>query len=505
MAILNSVLAFLGAAPTAVTPHVAAPGSMWHLLILKTFSFVVDYGWRIVVFTVLLKLVLSPLDFYQRYKMNKNQKITERLKPTMEKIQKQYGGDKQAFSQKQMELNRKEGYSYFSSCLPMIVTLVVFITLWLSMQTIAEYMTFKEYTTMYDEYQYVYSQVYDPVDEQNPTAEEAKLQPIAEKIGQDVVYQMYYYGLDEGYTATLRKNIAESEEYKDIVPEGFELPEDFKLMREGTKRIDKVQASFLWIKNIWAPDVPWGDQAILSWDAFVKGVDEYKNASTSKLSTDQQAKAFNRNMYEQVMGKLLNDKTRSRTNGYLILPILVVVLSVASQLMSMFQQKRAGQVNAKGGVATSMKVMMIIMPIMMAIFAVQYASIFALYMTVNSATTLFFNFTFTGLIRLIDRRRQTRNHGIATGSTRTVSYKQSPIIHYVKGANPNAGAREAVVASSDAGANVVADGKSGKASKADKKSKKSAGPSVRTVQRGGRPDPNDLMGVDMSSKSDKEK
>ncbi|MDE6401281.1 MAG: YidC/Oxa1 family membrane protein insertase, partial [Clostridiales bacterium] len=493
MAILNSVLAFLGAAPIAVTPQVAAPGSMWHLLILKTFAFVVDYGWRIVVFTVLLKLVLSPLDFYQRYKMNKNQKITERLKPTMEKIQKQYGGDKQAFSQKQMELNRKEGYSYFSSCLPMIATLVVFITLWLSMQTIAEYMTFKEYTTMYDEYQYVYSQIYDPVDAENPTAEEAKLQPIAEKIGQDVVYQMYYYGLDESYADKLRKNIAESEEYKDVVPAGFELPENFKLMRDGTKRIDKVQASFLWIKNIWAPDVPWGDQAILSWDAFVKGVDDYKDATTSKLSTDQQAKAFNRNMYEQVMGKLLNDKTQSRTNGYLILPILVVLLSVASQLLTMYQQKRAGQVNAKGGVATSMKVMMIIMPIMMAIFAVQYASIFALYMTVNSATTLFFNFTFTALIRLIDKRRQSRNHGIAVGSTRTYDSKQSPIIHYVKGANPNAGAREAVVATADVGAQSV---KSGKTDGAGKKSKKSLGSSSRSVQRGGRPDPNELMGVD---------
>ena len=83
MAILNSVLAFLGATPAAVTPGVAAPGSMWHLLILKTFAFVADYGWRIVVFTVLLKLVLSPLGFYKRYKKYKNKKINERFKPTM--------------------------------------------------------------------------------------------------------------------------------------------------------------------------------------------------------------------------------------------------------------------------------------------------------------------------------------------------------------------------------------------------------------------------------------
>lgn len=478
MAVLNSVISFLGATPAAIAPTVAAPGKMWHLLILNVFSFVADYGWRIVVFTLLLKVVLSPLDFYQRYKMHKNQKITERLKPTMEKIQKQYGNDKQAFSQKQMELNRKEGYSYFSSCLPMIVTLVVFITLWISMQTIAEYMTFKEYTTMYDEYQYVHSQIYDAED-----AERSKNQDIAKSIGQDVVYQMYYYGLDESFTQKLR----EKAEYDAV------LPEDFTVMRPGTKKIGKVGASFLWIKNIWAPDVPWGNQAILSWDKFKSGIDDYAKAGTAMPNnTGAHATAINQKMYEEVMGKLLHDKTQSRTNGYLILPILVVLLSVGSQLLSMRQQKRAGQVNAQGGVATSMKVMMVIMPIMMAIFATQYAAIFAIYMVMNSATSLLFNAVFTSIIKLIDNSRKNRNHGIATGSTRAYEPKQSPIIHYVKGANPNAGARETVPAvSADSGDKKPSKNKKGKADDAP-----------RTV-RGGRPDPNELMGVDMSKNNRK--
>ena len=505
MAVLNSVFAFLGAIPASVTPSVVAPGSMWHLLILKTFAFVADYGWRIVVFTLLLKLVLSPLDFFQRYKMHKNQKITERLKPTMEKIQKQYGHDKQAFSQKQMELNRKEGYSYFSSCLPMIITLVVFITLWISMQTIAEYMTFKEYTTMYDEYQYVTYQVYD-LDEHKPIIEgddkwtdeqmeeHNRMVDISTRIGQDVIYQMYYYGLDEGYTQKLMENA----EYKAV------LPKDFTVLRDG-KSVKKVQASFLWVKNIWAPDVPWGDQAILDWAAFEKGVDDYKKASTNGLSTAQHAAAYSKPMYNKVMGKLLSDKTQSRTNGYLILPILVVVLSLGSQILSMFQQKRAGQVNAKGGTATSMKVMMVIMPIMMAVFAIQYASIFAIYMVMNSATTLFFNLLFSGIIKLIDNRRRNRNYGIASGSTRAVaaSSKSSPIIHFVKGANPNAGARDAFTPAADETekADVAQiDTKD----KKDKKSKKAGGGAgTRTVTRGGRPDPNDLMGVDMSKNNKK--
>ncbi|MDE5592334.1 MAG: YidC/Oxa1 family membrane protein insertase [Clostridiales bacterium] len=542
MAVLNSVFALLGAVPASVTPSVVAPDSMWHLLILKTFAFIADYGWRIVVFTVLLKLVLSPLDFFQRYKMHKNQKITERLKPTMEKIQKQYGHDKQAFSQKQMELNRKEGYSYFSSCLPMIVTLVVFITLWISMQTIAEYMTFKEYTTMYDEYQYVYSQIYEDSEYRLISAEEMEkwteraetdaeerkqleafkanhpngiytredrdalpeaarkeyddlsgaFNAVAVKIGQDVIYQTYYYGLDESFTQTLMDNA----EYKAV------LPNDFKLLRDGNS-IDKVQASFLWVKNIWAPDVPWGDQAILDWKAFDKGVDDYKNASTNGLSTSQQADVYSETKYNEVMGKLLSDTTQSRTNGYLILPILVVVLSLGSQILSMFQQKRAGQVNAKGGMATSMKVMMVIMPIMMAVFAIQYASIFAIYMVMNSATTLFFNALFSGIIKLMDSRRRNRNYGIASGSTRNVaaaSSKQSPIIHFVKGANPNAGARDALTPAAD----ETEKAEIGKADKKDKKSKKvSGGAGTRTVTRGGRPDPNDLMGVDMSKNNKK--
>ncbi|MDE7164877.1 MAG: YidC/Oxa1 family membrane protein insertase [Clostridiales bacterium] len=490
MAVLNSVFAFLGAVPTSITPSVAAPGSMWHLLILNVFAFVADYGWRIVVFTLLLKLVLSPLDFYQRYKMHKNQKITERLKPTMEKIQKQYGGDKQAFSQKQMELNRKEGYSYFSSCLPMIVTMVVFITLWISMQTIAEYMTFKEYTTMYDEYRYVRCQIYDPDEahEDLTEAQCAQYDAIAVRVGQDVVYQMYYYGLDEGYTQKLLDNA----EYKAVIPKGF------TVMREGTSSVSKVQKSFLWIKNIWAPDVPWGDRAILDWDTFYKSVDDYKDADTSKVPTGEHTKAFNAKMYNEVMGKLLNDKTASRTNGYLILPILVVLLSLGSQILTMVQQKRAGQVNAQGGTATTMKVMMVIMPIMMAVFALQYASIFALYMVMNSATTLFFNALFSGIIKLMDNRKRNRKYGIVSGSTRSAA-KSSPIIHYVKGANPNAGAKESAL---DTIADATSVGDAGDGGNG-KKSKKAKASRAAVVQRGGRPDPNDLMGVDMSKNNRK--
>lgn len=524
MAILSSMNAFLGAG--AIAPTITAPGKMWHLLILNVFSFVADYGWRIVVFTVLLKLVLSPLDFYQRYKMNKNQKITERLKPTMEKLQRQYGDDKQAFSQKQMELNRKEGYSYFSSCLPLIVTMVIFITLWISMQTIAEYMSYKQYATMYDEYTYVTTQFYgvypDDAEERpgEPRTEEDSGLTDQQKVfvrmlGQEVVYQMYYYGLDEGYTETLKATVEEWKKrdaenaanatdenpYTPVVPENFRLPDTFRVMREGVVRIEKVQAKFLWIENIWAPDVPWGERAILDLSSFRSMIDDYDKAEVNGITDGRVLSEMNSDaMYNNVTYKLQHDMTHSHTNGYLILPILVVLLSLGSQLISSMQQKRAGQVNAKGGLATSMKVMMVIMPIMMAFFAVQNASIFALYMTVNSATTLLFNFLFTNIIKLIDRRKHNRKYGISTGSARDYG-ASSPIIHYVKGANPNAGAKETPASASVDKNTSGIKGEDG--AKPKKKDKKSSAGSASV--RGGRPDPNDLMRMDMSKTNNKDK
>ncbi len=494
MAVLNSIANFIGATVTSALGK-GKPDAMWHVLILNVFGWIKDYGWSIVLFTVLLKLVLSPLDFFQRYKLHKNQRITERLKPTMEKIQKQYGGDKQAFQQKQMELNRKEGYSYFSSCLPMIVTMVVFITLWLSMQTVAQYMTLRDYTRLYDAYEAGRSAVIVQLDDRAGVDRDKKLEEqteqekktlaenmnIAISFGGDIAYKLYYDGIDDAFIEKLCKS--------------YEVD---TIDMSAIKERGKVQADFLWIDNIWAPDVPWGDKALLDWKSFETAIDDYKTRGTNKLSKADAA-CINKETYNNVMAKLLADKTHDRTNGYMILPILVVLLSLGSQLLSMFQQKRAGQVNNKGGTATSMKVMMFIMPVMMFVFAIQYASIFTLYMVTNSACTLFFNFFFTNIIKLWDKHKRNRNYGISTGSPRTIAYKKSPVFHYVKGANPDAGKRVT------AAETPTASDPTEKSGGGKKKNKGAKAQSSVTVMRSGRPDPNDLMNVDLTKGGGKKK
>ena len=480
MAFLNSVMSLI----SAVAPTILAPSKPWHLLILNVFSFVADYGWRIVVFTVLLKLLLSPLDYFQRYKMRKNQKITERLKPTMEKLQKQYANDKQAFSRAQMELNRKEGYSYFSSCLPMIVTMVVFITLWQSMNTIASYMTFKQYVSLHDAYSAVETALSSDDAEANDE--------LTVKVGQEVVARLYYDGIDREWVDGDEANNVEGLRQKYNLPDSFTDKFFEALDTEPAFDYSKPQqAKFLWISNIWAPDVPWGDQAILAWSKFDSTVkaNKYNTSDKSGLS-DADLGIYNETTYNKVMGQLLSEENpHSKTNGYLVLPILVLLLSVGSQLISTMQQKSAGQVNEKGGAATSMKVMMFMMPALMLFFSLQYASIFTLYMTVNSAMSLLLNVLFTNIIKLSERIKSKRHYGIAVGSTRGMtSSSDSPIIHYVKGANPNAGAKppKEILSKNATAAKPV---------KAEK---------PRNVVKGsGRPDPNELMGIDMSDRTKK--
>ena len=83
-------------------------------------------GLGIIVFSLLLKLIVLPLDIYQRVVMRKQNNKMQENKEKMEKLQKQYANDKEKYNQKVMEMYKENGISVFSSCLPMILSMVVF-------------------------------------------------------------------------------------------------------------------------------------------------------------------------------------------------------------------------------------------------------------------------------------------------------------------------------------------------------------------------------------------
>ena len=83
-------------------------------------------GFGIIVFSLILKVITLPFDVMQRITMRKQNIKMKENQERMEKLQKQYANDKEAYNQKVMEMYKENGMSVFSSCLPMILSMVIF-------------------------------------------------------------------------------------------------------------------------------------------------------------------------------------------------------------------------------------------------------------------------------------------------------------------------------------------------------------------------------------------
>ncbi len=92
-----------------------------------------NYGWSIVVFTMLIKLVLYPLDLKSRKSMRR----MSMLQPQISKLQKKYANDKEKLNQKTAELYKKEHISPLSGCLPMLISFPVLIAMFAAMRMVA--------------------------------------------------------------------------------------------------------------------------------------------------------------------------------------------------------------------------------------------------------------------------------------------------------------------------------------------------------------------------------
>lgn len=109
-------------------------------------------GVGIILFSLILKAITLPFDVYQRVAMRKqNQKMKEN-QARMEKLQKQYANDKQAYNQKVMEMYKENGISMFSSCLPMILSLVIFFVAINAFHAFSRSANIENYNTMVDAY-----------------------------------------------------------------------------------------------------------------------------------------------------------------------------------------------------------------------------------------------------------------------------------------------------------------------------------------------------------------
>jgi YidC/Oxa1 family membrane protein insertase len=102
---------------------IAAP-IFWFLSWLH--ALVGNWGWAIIVLTMLLKLVFFPLSAASYKSMAKMRAVT----PRMVKLKEVYANDRMKLNQEMMELYKKEKINPLGGCLPVLVQIPVFIALY---------------------------------------------------------------------------------------------------------------------------------------------------------------------------------------------------------------------------------------------------------------------------------------------------------------------------------------------------------------------------------------
>jgi YidC/Oxa1 family membrane protein insertase len=85
-----------------------------------------NWGWSIILLTILIKLVFYPLNA----KAGRSMAQMKVLAPKMEKLKQLYGEDRQKLNQAMMELYRTEKINPLGGCLPIVVQIPVFIALY---------------------------------------------------------------------------------------------------------------------------------------------------------------------------------------------------------------------------------------------------------------------------------------------------------------------------------------------------------------------------------------
>ena len=89
-----------------------------------------NYGWGIVVFTIIIRIIILPLMFYQMKSMRKTQEI----QPKLIALQKKYPGKDpesiQKLNEEQQKLYAEAGINPMAGCLPLLVQMPILLALY---------------------------------------------------------------------------------------------------------------------------------------------------------------------------------------------------------------------------------------------------------------------------------------------------------------------------------------------------------------------------------------
>ena len=318
------------------------------LTIMKAMhSFINNYALTIILFTILIKLVVMPLNL-------KSRRSTMRMasvQPQMKALQEKYKDDQEKLNQKLQELYRKEGVSPMGGCLPMIISMFILFAMFYAMRTFANEQLVTQFLTFYH----------------NPTIDPSTLtdgflwiknlwmpdSPFATFLPDVQSLQLVDFDVWNNVSANL---VASG-----VIPEALNFADRNAMMAYITDVVTPFIASDVYAPYV-APVTGLGNLSILGLIRFT--------------------------IYEH-------------GNGWFILPIVSVLTQILMQNMTMAQTMQA---NPQAG---SQKTMLYVMTFMSLYFCAIYNSAFALYWVISNIYALVEHIAFDKYFKLQDRKAAT--------------------------------------------------------------------------------------------------
>ena len=394
-------------------------------LIRILISGVGSVGIGVILFSLILKLIVLPFDVYQRIGMRKQNQVMKENQVQMEKLQKQYANNKELYNQKVMELYKKSGFSMCSSCLPMILSLVIFIVAINAFNAFAQYSNVQNYNAMVKAYQGELKKYTATISEENLSLSENYF-----IVNDDNAYIYYKVAAPENaaeMTYEQKAAYVESVKTKDIaycvnvekVKSNTEMwgaisatiteetTEDQAITSyfvglgqkavkaayddgvDGEKAIKK-NTKFLWIKNVWAVDASYKHPVLKYSDFKAEAKQEKFKVDGSKIKYSkmvEHTEAYTEEAYDIITAEL--GTAKKAPNGYFVLIVLSIGTILLQQFVSMRSQKEQQKLSTVDGQgASQQKIMMVVMTGMFAIFSFMYSSAFSIYMITSNIFSL---------------------------------------------------------------------------------------------------------------------
>jgi len=362
-----------------IASPVSAPEGLWVIILNWIEGGIVNFGWTILLFTLLIKFALSPLDLLIKYSTKKSTLVQQKLAPQSARLQKKFGNNQQAYQAQMNALYKKEGYNMVGSCVIMlinlVVTMAVFLTMFSSLREVSTYKTINQYHNI----QTAYEQI------------------MTEKLSTDVTITNFDTSA-EGFTLS---GWLQNEDNKTIYATQIESAKS-ATKDEVLKVWNNSKDSWLWIDNIWVSD---GAKSAMPSYNDLKSM-----AASSKIGEYQTyVESLDTYIYDEITNIVGTSETR--WNGYYILAVLSAVITFLSQWISQLTTKLKNKklnkmTEQQGQNAGMMKFMKILMPAMMVIFVISSSASFGIYVVTNSLISILITYLTSLIVNAMTKKKE---------------------------------------------------------------------------------------------------